>query len=432
MERFYSSIRKMLIRMKERFAALLHWSERYTKTDMIYLTRGGFWSVLGQGCAAFISFGLAIVMAHFVPKDIYGDYKYILATIAIISTFSLSGINTAVFQSIASGYRDALQEGFWENIRWSFIIFLGAFAIGAYYLFRGNEVFGIGILIGGCFTPFFSSFNLYVSLFSAKKDFKRLAWYGDIVTNFIPAIALVIVAYLAPQPIFLLLAYFIGNTTAAAYAYWRGVKHYPDTEKKYDPGMFAYGKHISVMNILGGIASNIDQILLFHFVGPIQLAIYNFATAIPDQLKGPTKTLDSMLQARFATRSETEINSGISNKILWLFISSIIFVGIYIPLAPVIFHFFFSKYIDAIFYSQLYSLSWLALILSPSASFLSIKKKVKELYISNIVGNLFQIIAIVIGVLYWGLIGIIGARIAGRLFGSVLNYTLYRISLSDQ
>lgn len=417
--------------LQERIIRLLRWSEKYTKTDMVYLASGGFWSVGGQAVAALISLGLAIVIARYVPKDAYGSYKYILAVVSLLTTLSLSGIAAAVFQSIAHGYRSALVDGFRANLRWSGLVFLGAFAGGAYYLIQGNMTFGLGILLGGCITPFLSGFNLYSSIFSGEKDFKGLAWYGDFVTNIVPAIALALVAYFAPQPLYLLLAYFIGNTAAAAYAYWRGMQRYPDTEKKHDPGMLTYGKHLSAMNILTGIAGNIDQILLFHFVGPVQLAIYNFATAIPDQTKGPLKAFDSMVQARFAHRTNTEVEGGMQHKILALLATLTLGTLLYIACAPLIFEIFFSNYIDAVWYSQLYGISMLTYALGPATSFLSVKKKVAEQYVGNVIGAVFQIVAMATGILLAGLAGLIVARVITRFFGAGLMYVLYRRSVRN-
>ncbi len=419
----------MTASLKQRVIAFLRWSERYTKTDMLYLASGGFWSVIGQVAASLTALCLAIVMARFVPKDLYGDYKYILAIVSILATFSLTGIGTSVFQSIARGYRSSLADGFAENIRWSIFVFLGAFALGAYYLYKGNSMFGIGILIGGCITPFLSGFNLYSSLFAGEKDFGRLTWYGSVVTNVVPAIAVGAVAMIAPQPLFLLLAYFIANTAAAACAYWRGTLRYPDLSKTKDPGMATYGKHLSAMNILVGIANNIDQVLLFHFVGPIQLAVYNFATAIPDQFKGPWKSLDIMIQARFTNRTDRDIRTTMSNKVVWLFLASIAFIGFYWLIAPFLYRLLFPQYVDAIFFSQLYALGTITFALTPTNSYLLAKRKVGAQYIFNIGASFFQIGALAVGVLTAGLLGIIVARIASRLVSVSLSYLLYRHSV---
>ena len=413
--------------IKSRLASLLHWSEKYTKIDMVYLTRGSFWSIAGQVSAAIIALSLSVVIARYVPKDVYGQYKYVLAIVSVLSAFSLNGIGTAVLQSVARGFDGALADSFKANLRWSFVIFIGTFALGGYYLIAGNFTLGLGILIGGTVTPFLSSYNLYAPFLSGKKDFARQAWYADFVTNIIPALALIVVALIAPQPLLLIAAYFIANLAATAFAYWRTARRL-HRAAEHDPHMLTYGKHLSLIGILGGIAGNIDQLLLFHFAGATDLAIYNFATGIPDQMKGPLKSLDAMTQARFANRDEADIHSSIRNKMFWLFIvGSAVIVG-YILLSPYLYLFLFPAYAVAIPYSQIYVISLFSMIASPAVSYLSAKKKVRELYISTVVGSIFQIVIMVIGVVYLGLIGLIVARVIARLSGSAFNYSMYRVA----
>ena len=412
--------------IKSRLGSFLRWSEKYTKMDMVYLTRGSFWSIAGQVSAALIALALSIAMARYVPKDVYGQYKYVLAIVSVLSAFSLNGIGTAVLQSAARGFDGALADGFKANMRWSFAIFIGAFAIGGYYLIAGNFILGLGILIGGSVTPFLGSFNLYSPFLSGKKDFARQAWYADFVTNIIPALALIAVALIAPQPLLLIAAYFVANLAATAFAYWRTARRL-HRAAEHDPEMLHYGKHLSLIGILGGIAGNIDQLLLFHFAGATDLAIYNFATGIPDQMKGPLKSLDAMTQARFANRDEADIHSSIRNKMFWLFITSIIVVASYTLLAPYLYLFLFPAYAVAIPYSQIYALSLFAMIASPAVSYLSAKKKVREQYVASASISIFQIIVMAAGVMYWGLLGLIIARVLTRFFSGYAYFILYKI-----
>ena len=88
--------------LKERSKELLRWSEQYTKTDMVYLASGGFWSVVGQSAAAFTSLALAVVVSRYLPKDVYGDYKYVLAVATTGSSFGTPG-STQVTDSNGAG-----------------------------------------------------------------------------------------------------------------------------------------------------------------------------------------------------------------------------------------------------------------------------------------------------------------------------------------
>ena len=411
---------------KDRLVSFLRWTEKYTKTDMVYLAKGGFWSVSAQIVTTLLVLGFAILVARVLPKDVYGQYKYILATVALLSSFSLTGLGTAVFQSVASGFDGALRQGFIANLRWSAVIFLGAFGLAAYYLSQGNSTLSFGILVGGSLSPFLTSANLAGMFLSAKKDFARSNIYFSIVENLIAIGALAITVLLTHDPLVLATVYFAGNTFATYLLYRRVIRVYRPDPAKTDSSMVTYAKHLSVMGILNGIASNIDQILLFHFVGPVQLAIYNFAVAIPDQTKGPIKTLGTMVQAKFVTRTAEEIKKRMAHKLWMLFIASTIFVLVYILSAPTIFRFLFPNYTDAVLYSQIYALSLLGLFATPAGSFFAAKKMVREQYAATVLYSTFQIAVLYVGVISWGLMGLIVSRVVIRIFSGILTLSLYQ------
>ena len=189
--------------------------------------------------------------------------------------------------------------------------------------------------------------------------------------------------------------------------------------------MIHYSKHLSLIGILNTISNNIDQVLVFQFIGPAQLAIYNFATAIPNQFKGPIKYLTNLIFPKFAERSDVEIRQGMKSKVFYLFIVGLVSVVLYIFVAPYIFKIFFPQYSSSIFYSQIFSISILSMISVPANTYLSAKKKIKEKYFESIYSSITQIALVIIGVIWWGLIGLIVARVVIRLVSSLISIFLY-------
>lgn len=410
--------------LKSRLISVLRWSEKYTKTDMVYLASGGSLGLISQVTVLAGALVLAIMVSHYVPKTSYGEYKYILSIIALLSSFSLNGIGGAVLQSAAQGFDGALQKGFLANLRWSFVIFIGALVLALYYFWVGNITLAVGMLIGGSLSPFLASAGLFSAFLAGKKDFVRQMLYG-ICDNLIPIGLMIGTVMLTSNPLALVAVYFVSNTLAALYFYRRTKIIYAQDTHRHDEGMLRYSKHLSAMGILGGIAENIDQILLFHYVGAAQLAIYNFAIAIPNQMKTPAKSIDAMLQARFVNRTTQDIQVGIKNKFLWYFIISAIMATLYIIVAPYLFRFLFPNYFGAVFLSQVYALWILTLTFDPAGTYLMSKKKIKEQYINYIVSSFFQIMLMLIGVIFWGLIGLIIARVTAKAASGIANYILY-------
>ncbi|MDB5244342.1 MAG: hypothetical protein JWN18_212 [Parcubacteria group bacterium] len=404
------------------------WTARVFNIDTQYLLQGTFWSSLAQIVITLSALSLSIILSRHLPKEVYGQYKYVLSLISLLSMFSLSSVGTAVLQSTSRGYEGALQEGFRSNLRWSLPMVLGALGLGSYYLLQGNVALGVSVLIGGTFAPFISSASIASSFLIAKKDFEGLAFYGSILSTFIPASALMLTALLTKNFIILVAVYFFFTAGSYLFTYFYALKkHHPDPTN-VDAGMMSYAKHLSVIGVLGGLAANIDQVLLYHFVGPIELALYNFAIGIPDQSKGPLKNIDSMLQARFANHLPANIRTNMRTKALLLLAFGAICASAYILCAPYIYLLLFPAYIEAVPYSQVYALTFLTFPFIPSLSYLSAKRLIKEQYINNFVSSTLRITFIAIGVIYAGLWGLVWAILAARLSNGIVGYILYRIA----
>src|SRR3990167_8528791 len=116
----------------------LRWTETYTKTDMLYLTKGSFWLLSGQGIGMVVSLVLAIAFANLIDPESYGNYKYVLSLAGIIGAFSLSELGTAVLRAIARGHEGTLQHAYHLSILWSTGMVLISASGGGYYLFHGN------------------------------------------------------------------------------------------------------------------------------------------------------------------------------------------------------------------------------------------------------------------------------------------------------
>ena len=67
------------MKIKEKIFNLLHWSQKYTGTDMVYLATGGFWLISGQIFYSATAFLLSIAFANLWSKETYGIYTYIIS-----------------------------------------------------------------------------------------------------------------------------------------------------------------------------------------------------------------------------------------------------------------------------------------------------------------------------------------------------------------
>jgi O-antigen/teichoic acid export membrane protein len=415
--------------LQERLYRLLRWSEKYTKTDMVYLFSSGVWGNLGNFSVSFFSFLLYVAFAHFLSKETYGTYQYLLSLAAIVGNFTLTGMNTAVTQAIARGYDGVFAKAMQLQYRWNAVPMLGTWIFSAYYLWHNNLTLGFGLLMIGLFTPILNTLNTYTAIVSAKKDFKRgflYNLYGNI--PFYGSLLLVAFYYNAPLP---LLAANLVSQVLATYVLYKATLKVYELNDKVDPDTLNYGNHLSLMGALGGIIGQLDSVFVFHYLGAADLAIYSFATAIPERLSSFFKFIPTAALPKFATKSDEEIRRSLFQKTGIGLLAGGVIALIYILLAKLFFTLFFPTYMAAVIYSQVYALVIIASIGGVFSTALVAKRRIKSLYIFNIANPFVQLVLQFVGVIYFGLWGLIVAKILFWFIFGALSMVLLLLEKSE-
>lgn len=410
-------------KIKAQIYKYLRLSEKYIKTDMVYLTKGGFWLIFGQAASSILSFLLAIAFANMLSKETYGIYKYVLSITGILGIFTLSGMGTAIIQATGRGFEGSLSQALKTKIKWGLLAGFSSIILAVYYYIHNNSVLAISFLIAASFLPLIDSLGIYDSYLTGKKFFKDSVKYSAII-QFISASSLIITLYATKNLFLILLAYFI-SLAVLNFIFLKFTVNKFKPNKNIDPQTISYGKHISLNNVIGIISAQMDKILIFHYLTVVDLAVYTFATAVPEQVKKLSGSLAVLVFPKFSERSASEIKAGIKYKFIRLFLLGFIITGAYILIAPFVYNIFFPQYKDSIFYSQIFSLSMLNIFSMPTSVFLAAKKKIKEQYLINAAQFIFQIAAMLIFILWYGLLGLIIARVLTRFFGSLINIIFY-------
>lgn len=394
--------------------AFLRWTEKWTKTDMIYLAKGGFWLIVSQIFSSGIAFLSSVVFANLVSKELYGNYKYIISLSAIIGIFSLSGMNLAVTKAVAKGKEGTFKKAINTQLKWGALQIIASFVLFIYYLSINNKAIAYSMLIIGILSPIVNTFNTCIGFLNGKKDFREIYIY-NLLSNLLGFIAMTGAILLYKNVIFLVFVYFVSNSISFIYLHLKTIKKYKPNNSE-DPEAMAYGKHMSIINVASIIASNIDKILIFNFLGPTQLSIYYFAIAAPDQLRGLSKIISTLSFPKFSASQDTGIQKKLLLNIVALIAASTILVTLYILLSPFLYSIFFPKYIASVFYSQVFSLSLIAVMASaPLLSYVQAKSKIKNLYQYNIIYSIVQTALMVIITFFYGIMGAIIARIVSSV-----------------
>ncbi len=379
--------------------------ERFFKTDMRYALRGGFYLTLSQVTSAIAALGLTVAFANLLPIETYGTYRYILAVYGVLAMTALPGIDIAVVQSVSRGHDSAFKEGIRTKLRWSVLGTIVSFIYAAYNYTQGSFTLGHIFILVGVALPLMESFSLYASFLNAKKMFRTWTTV-DMAIQAASIASLVGVMLFSKNILALLTAYFIPNIVlrmlVTNYVRRKYVREAVD-----DPELQRYGRSMTILQVISRFMSSADQIVLYHFLGPAQVAIYTLALAVPSRIQSLFRGTGTLALPKYAARTRADIVASLPRKMLLFAVGITVICVIYVLLAPYLFGLVFPKYLPALPYSQVAIFFTVSAIMYPFSSYLLAHKKVKENYIISIVSFVTKVGCLVVLVPLYGIWGAI-------------------------
>lgn len=392
---------------KDTIYKALRKSEAYTKTDMIVLAKESSWLSVGKAIGMLSALLLTYVLANFLPQSVYGQYKFVLSIFGIITAFSLTGLSTSLTQAVSKGFDGTFFESIKVHLKWSTLMTLMSLIIAIYYFLNDNHLLGISMILIALAAPIMQTYTMYSPYLQGKRNFRDDSWYS-FWYSLIPAIALIAVTLISNSFIAIISTYFISYSLVTWFINNKVSKSI-DKNLPIDHAAISYGKHLSLMNILGGISTHIDKILIFHYLGAIELAIYTIALAIPQQLRTFDRLISSLSATRLPSLSIEQIKKVLPRKSFFIFLASLFVTVTYILIAPLFFKIVFPNYLDAIFYSQIYVLIMLFSPVILLKQTLTAHTRKKELYIMQTAMPIIKIVGLFILLPPFGIMGAIGA-----------------------
>ncbi len=400
---------------------ITEYSRRY-QIDLAYAIKNEFWVYLRLGVSLLIGLGVAIAFARLAPKEVFGQYTFILAILAIISLFSIPGLNSAVLRSTARGNEGNYEKAVKTSFLWSLLGIPALLGLGAYYYYFDSPVIGFGLMVCSVFFPFVYAPNTWDSFLVGKKRFDLRARWG-IIQSAINAVAIVAVLFLNAQNLVLILiAQLVSSSCVACWLYFRSLKYIEN--QVTDGECQKYGYFLTTTNIVGTIANNIDKILIGVLLGTQDLALYAIAIVIPVKIKDLLKSVWTPFSPKI---SEQEISIGeavgklrglilpiavlivLSSLLYWLFVDEVVL------------WLFSAKYVEAGDYARL--LLFMVLLSVPAAflgTFSIARKKTRSLVLGYHIYPAVKL-AIMAGFIYqWGIWGAVWGLNVGMLLQMLL------------
>lgn len=179
------------------------------------------------------------------------------------------------------------------------------------------------------------------------------------------------------------------------------------------------------MGFIGKLPEHIDKILIFHYLGAAQLAVYAFALTPISHLKLLNDIPVRLMLPNLATHEMPTLQSTLPKKVFLISLSMLAIVLIYIVLAPFLFQLLFPKYMGAVVYSQVIAFS---LVLIPGSLFaeaLVSQMKKRELYITQVSVPAVRIVLYLALLPFFGIWGAIAAIFLSQFYTVGLNAWLF-------
>jgi len=418
----------MLDKIKNKIISALRWSEKYTKTDMVYITSNTFWLQIAKGGSLVLSLASSIVFANFLLPETYGYFRYILSVFSYLSISTLAGMDNAIINSAAKEHTRAILSAIKERVRWGFGGLVIGLGIAIYYLIGKNtELFG-AILIASLFVPFFDPFFSFMSVLSGRKEFKLSTKYSLII-RVLSTLALIVTVFLSKNIIIIMLVYFVSNFIPRLILFRKIIGQITHEKDLYSEEevkkQISFGRHLSLMGIIGQLSVYLDQVLVFHFNNATVLAGYYLSMIPFKQIQTLAGTVNTLAQPKFSQNSLKDIKKSLLGKIAKMYAVIIPILVLYFFSVSIIFQTIYPKYLDYIFLSKLFMLQLLYFPFTLLGTAFLAHGKQKELYIST---TSYAVVRIILVLVLTPKFGIYGAAVAILITGAsnaILNLYMF-------
>jgi O-antigen/teichoic acid export membrane protein len=404
--------------MRGTLLRIVHWAGTFARMDMKYAMTGGFLLSITQVTSALFGIALTIAFANLLSPEVYGTYKYVLATYALVGIAALPGLETALLQAMSRGFDRSFLKGLAIKIRWGFLGTAASFCYAAYHWSRGEDTIGVLFIIVGIALPLMETLGLYTTYLNGKKKY-GLWTIVEVSIQACSTATLLTTMYFTSNLVALMIAYFLPYITVRGIV-TVSISRRISQNAESDEGVLQYSKSLTIFHVLSRLIGSADQIVLFHLLGPVSVAVYSLATAVPMRMQGLFRITGTLAFPKFAARSGAEIARALPRKMLLFGCAIFGMCAAYVFIAPALFTYVFPRYAPAIPYSQMAVFYTLSAVTYPFSSYLFSHKKLRANYIMAVASFVLKALCLAIFVPLYGLWG----AMIGLLATSVLTITL--------
>ena len=386
--------------------------------DAHYFAKNSSLVLLGHGIQILRGIITGYVVARFFQQEIYGQYQFMLTVVGMLTVFGLPGLASSVTRAWARG--DSFSRR--KLTKWHLLvcltgslILLGMIPFLEYY---GREELWMLFLVAAVLFPLSPIATVNFGGYTVGKARFDLSLYATIAWSILSIIATLAIVAFRQSAVLM----FAASTAIPSIVYlWGSRRLQPPNKNGPDNtrSILRYGWQLTLANTPVDLVWYIDKLLISHFFGLNQLALFSVALLIPEQVKLFVKQL---LPVTFARQAAGKDSRERRRKLMkFVLAGTAIFaagIALYIVLVPFLMPLLFPKY-DARELTILTSVAAATLITFPGtlfAQYLEAQRMVWAVRFSN--WSAAAVLAVSLFILVpW--LGLLGAIIARGLFRAV-------------
>ncbi len=401
---------------------------RFFKIDGEHFLRGGLWLLSSQAVVVVLSLITTVILSRLLTQQEFGVYRYVISLGLIFGLFSLTGITQAIAQATAKGFVGFFVRGIRATLAYGTIITLLSVITGLYYALMGNETLAWGCFLIATLQPISQIFGCTVAFLQGKQDFKYVTITQTLKSIFVSATTIITILF-TKNIVILLAAYFLSQSISAVVTYFifrpksdTKISKVEHVYKKF----LSFARHSSLRNIIDGFSSRIDSIVIFQYLGAVELAIYTISSILPEQIRGSLKHFQVLALPKFNKYESVESNRSIIYKKASLFFLFLVVLSVFaISLIPYVYGLFFPDYSDSVFLAQILLTSIPASVFIIPIGFLQIQHQEKALYKYHITTSAIQIVSLLGLTFIFGLYGTVISKVLSQYMKAIISFLLF-------
>jgi O-antigen/teichoic acid export membrane protein len=400
--------------MLRRIGVLLHFDAEYLFGSMFHLSYATFISMV-------MGLALSVIFARVMGEWAYGQYGLLLSIIGVLSVFTLSGMDSAMNRAVARGYGGAYTKGMWEKLRFSILGILGCLIASAYFRFlKPDTKLALSLLAAGLLFIPMNVLSSYQALLLGRRMFKQSSLWSALTISLTAATTILAIA-LTRSFLVVMLTYFGVSALVNTFFFLITLKERPNDIG--DEAVLSYGKHLTLMEVVGIVYGYLDNLLIAYFLTLPDLAVYLVAMSLPPQIKALFKMLGIVMFPKLSALSQEEAYLKVKRRFPLLLLTGLVIGVIVAVLTPYfIILIYSSKYAVSVPYAQILiigmSLSAPGIILG---ELLKSQERTRELYICSTGLPIFTAAVWVLAVTQFGLMGFVIARALSWLLSMLVS-----------